>query len=41
MLKWGAKLVERDTFLDQLEESQQHSTDFGSWRDWTWKYIEK
>ena len=41
LLKWGGKLVDRDTFLDQLEKSQQDSTDFGSWRDWTWKYTEE
>lgn len=41
LLKWGAKLVQRDIFLDQLEDSLENSTDFGSWRDWTWQYIEK
>ena len=41
MLKWGAKLVQRNSFLDQLEESLNDSTDFGSWRDWAWKYTEK
>jgi leucyl/phenylalanyl-tRNA--protein transferase len=41
MLKWGAKLVDRETFLEQLEQSQQGSTDFGSWRDWTWQYSEE
>jgi leucyl/phenylalanyl-tRNA--protein transferase len=40
LIQWGAKLVERDTFLDDLEETLEKSTDFGSWRDWTWEYIE-
>ena len=40
LIQWGAKLVDRDTFLDTLEETLEKSTDFGSWRDWTWKYIE-
>jgi leucyl/phenylalanyl-tRNA--protein transferase len=40
LIQWGAKLVERDTFLDTLEETLEKSTDFGSWRDWTWEYIE-
>lgn len=41
MLKWGAKLVQRNSFLDQLEEGLNDSTDFGSWRDWAWKYTEE
>ena len=41
MLNWGARLVDRDTFLDQLEKSQNHSTDFGLWRDWIWQYREE
>lgn len=40
MLNWGAELVERDVFLDLLEETLEKKTDFGSWRDWSWKYRE-
>ena len=41
MIRWGATLVDRNVFLDQLEDALESSTDFGSWRDWTWKYIEE
>jgi len=41
LIKWGARLVERDTFLDQLEETLTKSTDYGSWSDWSWKYTEE
>ncbi len=41
LMKWGAKLVERETFLDALETTLQKSTDFGSWSSWTWKYTEE
>lgn len=41
LIKWGAKLVERDTFLDELEETLKKSTDFGSWSDWSWEYTEE
>ena len=41
MIDWGAKLVKRDTFLDLLEETLMNSTDFGSWRDWSWEYTEE
>jgi leucyl/phenylalanyl-tRNA--protein transferase len=41
LIRWGAKLVERSHFLDQLEDALQRDTDFGSWRDWTWEYIEE
>lgn len=41
LIKWGAKLVERDAFLDQLEETLTKSTDFGSWSTWSWEYREE
>ncbi|CAA6809618.1 MAG: Leucyl/phenylalanyl-tRNA--protein transferase (EC [uncultured Sulfurovum sp.] len=40
LVKWGAKLIERNDFLDALEKTLEKSTDFGSWRDWSWKYSE-
>jgi len=40
MIKWGAKTVERNDFLDLLEKTLEKDTDFGSWRDWSWKYAE-
>ena len=40
-IKWGAKLVKRDTFLDMLEVTLRKETDFGSWSSWTWKYTEE
>jgi len=40
MLNWGAELVERNVFLDLLEEALEKSADFGSWRDWSWQYRE-
>lgn len=41
LIKWGARLVERDTFLDQLEETLTRTTDFGSWSNWLWEYTEE
>lgn len=41
MIHWGAKLVQRDTFLDLLEKALEESTDFGSWREWSWSYTEE
>ena len=41
LIKWGARLVERDIFLDQLEETLTKSTDFGSWSNWSWEYTEE
>ena len=41
LIKWGAKLVERETFLDELEVTLEKSTDFGSWSSWTWQYTEE
>ena len=38
MINWGAKLVERDDFLDLLEATLNKKTDFGSWRNWSWSY---
>jgi len=34
----GAVLLDRDDFLDQLEEAMQESADIGSWRDYKWEY---
>ena len=41
LVKWGAKLIERDEFLDLLESTLKKDTDSGSWRDWSWQYEEK
>jgi len=38
LISLGAKLVDRDEFLDQLEEALNESSDLGSWRDWK-KYL--
>lgn len=40
LIRWGAKSVERETFLDALELTLEKPTDFGSWRDWRWEYVE-
>ncbi len=40
MINWGATLIERDEFLGLLEKTLEKETDFGSWRDWSWKYEE-
>jgi len=40
LIKWGAKQVERDDFLDLLEKTINKETDFGSWRTWSWTYKE-
>ena len=40
LIRWGAKSVERETFLDALELTLEKPTDFGSWKDWTWEYID-
>ena len=41
LIRWGAKLVERDVFLDGLEKTLEKSTDFGSWSSWSWEYTEE
>ena len=41
LINWGAKLVERDSFLNMLEETLTKTTDFGSWGDWSWEYTEE
>jgi len=41
LIHWGAKLVTRELFLDQLEETLERHTDFGSWSDWSWEYSEE
>jgi leucyl/phenylalanyl-tRNA--protein transferase len=38
LMSLGARLVDRDIFLDQLEEALTKSTDLGSWSDWK-KYL--
>ena len=40
LVKWGAKLIERNDFLDRLEMTLEKDTDFGSWSDWSWKQSE-
>ncbi|CAA6827071.1 MAG: Leucyl/phenylalanyl-tRNA--protein transferase (EC [uncultured Sulfurovum sp.] len=40
LVSWGAILIERDDFLDLLEDTLEKDTDFGSWRDWNWEYDE-
>jgi leucyl/phenylalanyl-tRNA--protein transferase len=40
LVKWGAELIERNDFLDSLEETLEKNTDLGSWSDWRWKYSE-
>ena len=34
----GAKLIDRDIFLDQLQEALQDGGDIGSWQDFKWEY---
>ena len=34
----GAKLIDRDIFLDELEEAVQSGGDIGSWDKLTWEY---
>ena len=40
MVKLGAEVVQRDIFLDALEETITKHTDLGSWSEWTWRYEE-
>jgi leucyl/phenylalanyl-tRNA--protein transferase len=40
MMKLGAEVVDRDIFLDALEETIDKPMDFGKWHDWHWKYKE-
>ncbi len=40
LVKWGAKLIERNDFLDRLEKTLEKNTDFGSWSNWSWTYSE-
>lgn len=40
MLGLGAQVVERDDFLDALEESIDKFSDIGSWQHFTWEYKE-
>jgi leucyl/phenylalanyl-tRNA--protein transferase len=41
MQRLGAEVVQRDIFLDALEESIHKETDIGSWEQWTWHYDEQ
>lgn len=41
MVKLGAEVVQRDIFLDALEETITKHTDLGSWSEWTWSYEEE
>ncbi|MBT8343748.1 MAG: leucyl/phenylalanyl-tRNA--protein transferase [Sulfurovum sp.] len=38
MLGLGAKVVERDLFLNALEDTLEKPTDFGSWQHFKWEY---
>ncbi len=38
MIGLGAEVVERDIFLDALEETLEKPTDFGSWQHCMWEY---
>jgi leucyl/phenylalanyl-tRNA--protein transferase len=38
MVRLGAQVVPRDTFLDALEDTIVKPTDMGSWREWQWSY---
>ena len=38
LVKWGAKLLDRDDYLDLLDLTLQKSTDFGLWSSWSWTY---
>jgi len=40
MIGLGAEVVERNSFLDALEETLKKCGDFGSWENFTWKYEE-
>ncbi|MEA1879493.1 MAG: leucyl/phenylalanyl-tRNA--protein transferase [Campylobacterota bacterium] len=38
MVSMGAEVVERNLFLDLLEESVSKQSDLGKWHDFEWKY---
>ncbi len=38
MIGLGAEVVERDLFLDALEETLEKPTDLGSWQHFMWEY---
>jgi leucyl/phenylalanyl-tRNA--protein transferase len=38
MVGLGAEVIERDLFLDALEEAIEKTTDFGSWQHIKWEY---
>ncbi len=37
-MRLGAQIVQRDIFLDALEESIHKETDLGVWDEWQWQY---
>jgi len=40
MVRLGAEVVDRDIFLDALEETIDKPMDFGKWHDFHWEYKE-
>ena len=38
MVRLGAEVVDRDIFLDVLEETIDKPMDFGKWHEWHWEY---
>ena len=40
MMGLGAEVVQRDTFLSELEVAVNNPTDYGKWHDFAWKYKE-
>ena len=38
MVRLGAEVVDRDIFLDALEETIDKPMDFGKWHEWHWEY---
>jgi len=40
LVQMGAKNINRDKFLDELEESLTRSSDLGSWQNFKWEYKE-
>jgi len=38
MIGLGAEVIDRDYFLDMLEQTIEKHTDLGSWQDFKWDY---